>query len=158
MVGLVLERPLKVNKRPMIAGILIIAICLVLFVYWFRYSCLLLLRTTTEQVGASALDERFRVSSVMERLKSNVELDPLEGELERDFSILAYLIEHTADIELASIESRLLILDYKLMRAWSRLTRTMAPEQSRKAMAEMASVLGVLVRKMSEQSGIQAEA
>ena len=142
----------------MIAGILIIAICLVLFVYWFRYSCLLLLRTTEGAGAVNALDQRFHVSSVVERLKTDVELDPLERELERDFSILSYLIEHTADLEVASIESKLLIFDYKLMRAWSHLTRTMAPEQSRKAMSEMASILGVLVRKMSVQSGIQAEA
>jgi hypothetical protein len=72
--------------------------------------------------------------------------------------VLTYLIEHAADLELASVENRILLFDYKLMRVWSHLTRTAAPEQSRRALTEMASILGVLVRKMGEQSGMQAEA
>ena len=78
--------------------------------------------------------------------------------LDRDYHVLKYLIEHAADVELVSIENRLLILDYKLMHCWFNLTRTLAPVHSRKALTEMASVLVVLVRKMSQQSGVQSEA
>ena len=142
----------------MISGILIIASSLVLFLYWFRYSCLLLIRTAAERNGAVTEDERFNLARVMEGLKTELELDPLERALERDYHVVTYLMEHAADLQLASIEDRLLLLDYKLMRLWSRLTRTAAPEQSRRALAEMASVLRVLVRKMGEQSGAQVEA
>jgi hypothetical protein len=136
----------------MIAGILIITFSFVLFVYWFRYSCVLLLRNAAERATAMRTDdERFSVSKVIELLKTEMELAPLERMLERDYHVVTYLISHATDLELASIENRLLILDYKLMRVWSRLTRTLAPEQSRKALAEMASVLGVLVREMSQQ-------
>jgi hypothetical protein len=141
----------------MIAAILIIAFSLILFVYWFRYSCLLLLRTNTERAAITE-DNRFSIGHVMEGLKAQAELDPLERALERDYHVLTYLIEHAADLELASIENRILLLDYKLMRFWSHLTRTAAPEQSRRALSEMASILGVLVRKMGEQNGIQVEA
>jgi hypothetical protein len=142
----------------MIAGILIIAFSLILFVYWFRYSCLLLLRNTAERSAPVVEDQRFSVSRVIEALKSQGELAPLERALERDYHVLTYLIEHAADLELASVENRILLFDYKLMRVWSHLTRTAAPEQSRRALTEMASILGVLVRKMGEQSGMQAEA
>ena len=136
----------------MIAGILIITFSFVLFVYWFRYSCVLLLRNAAERsAGTEPDDERFSVAKVMERLKAEPELEPLELALERDYHVVTYLISHAADLELASIENRLLILDYRIMRIWSRLTRTLAPEQSRKALTEMASVLGVLVREMSMQ-------
>jgi len=136
----------------MIAGILIITFSFVLFVYWFRYSCVLLLRNAAERSASTqADDERFSIAQVMERLKAEPELEPLERALERDYHVVTYLISHAADLELASIENRLLILDYRIMRLWSRLTRTMAPEQSRKALTEMASVLGVLVREMSMQ-------
>ena len=136
----------------MIAGILIITFSFVLFVYWFRYSCVLLLRNAAERSATTQPDdERFSVAKVMERLKAKPELEPLERALERDYHVVTYLISHAADLELASIENRLLILDYRIMRLWSRLTRTMAPEQSRKAFTEMASVLGVLVREMSMQ-------
>ena len=142
----------------MIAGILIIAFSLILFVYWFRYSCLLLLRNTADLSATQATDERFNVGRVIEGLKAHGELDPLEHALDRDYHVLTYFMAHAADLELASIENRILLLDYKVMRVWSHLTRTLAPEQSRRALSEMASILGVLVRQVGEQSGMQLEA
>ena len=142
----------------MIAGILIIAFSLVLFVYWFRYSCLLLLRNFAERSAAAMEDQRFNIAQVMEGLKSHAALDPLESALERDFHVLRFLIHHAADLELASIENRILLLDYRIMRFWSHMTRRIAPEQSRRALSEMASILGVLIRKMGDQNGMQVEA
>jgi hypothetical protein len=143
----------------MIAGIFIITVSVILFAYWLRYSCVLLMRNAEERSTVSAaFDDRFSVSSVMERLKTEEELDPLERVLERDYHVVTYLIEHAADLELASIENRLLILDYRLMRIWSRITRRLAPDQSRRALGEMASVLSVLVRQMGEQNSVQVEA
>ena len=143
----------------MITSVLIITISAVLFVYWLRYSCVLLLRSAQERTEvARAADERFSVAAVLERLKTEADLAPLERALERDYHVVTYLIEHAADLELASIENKLLVLDYKLMRVWSRLTRTVAPQQSRKALSEMASVLRVLVGQMGEQNQLQLEA
>jgi len=142
----------------MITGIFIIAISVVLFAYWLRYSCVLLLRTAQEHAAQSPVfDDRFSVSSVMERLKTEPELGPLERALERDYHVVTYLINHAADLELASIENRLLILNYRMMRVWSRMTRSVAPAQSRRALGEMASVLNVLVRQMGA-NGVQIEA
>ena len=132
----------------MITSIFTIAISVVLLGYWLRYSCLMLLRSAREHVEMPTADERFSVFSVMERLKSENDLAVLERALERDYHVVTYLIEHAADLELASIENRLLVLDYKLMRLWSRVTRSAAPQKSRKALSEMATVLSVLVGQM----------
>jgi len=143
----------------MIAAIFIIAVSVVLFAYWLRYSCVLLLRNAEERAALSPVsDDRFSVTSVMQRLKTEPELDPLERALERDYHILTYLITHNTELELASIENRLLILNYRLMRSWSRMTRTVAPAHSRRALGEMASVLSVLVGQMGEENRIHAEA
>jgi hypothetical protein len=143
----------------MVTSVFIIAISVVLFVYWLRYSCVLLLRSAQQRAEMPTVaDERFSTFSVLERLKTEADLAPLERALERDYYVLTYLIEHAADLELASIENKLLVLDYKLMRLWSRLTRTVAPQQSRKALSEMASVLSVLVGQMGESSHLQMEA
>ena len=143
----------------MITSVFIIAISVVLLVYWLRYSCLMLLHSAQERTAMSNVaDERFSVSSVLERLKTASDLAPLERALERDYCVVTYLIKHAADLELASVENRLLVLDYKLMRLWSRLTRTVAPRHSRKALSEMASVLSVLVGQMGEPGRIQMEA
>jgi hypothetical protein len=132
----------------MITSVFIIAISVVLLGYWLRYSCLMLLRSAREHVEMPTADERFSVSSVLERLKTENDLALLERALERDYHVVTYLIEHAADLELASIENRLLVLDYKLMRLWSRVTRSAAPQQSRRALSEMATVLSVLVGQM----------
>ena len=142
----------------MIASIFIFLISVGLLAYWLRYSCVFLLRSAQERTAHSELpDERFNLHSVMERLQAGNDLAQLERELERDYSIVSYLIQHAADLELASIENRLLVIDYKLMRVWSRLTRSLAPQHSRRALAEMATVLGVLVGQMGED-GLELEA
>ena len=144
-------------------SVFIIAILVILFVYWLRHSCVMLRRSAQALAGVSTVaDERFNVSSVLERLKTEgdpgADLGPLERALERDYHVVTYLIEHAAGLELASVENKLLMLDYKLMRLWSHLTRTVAPQQSRKALSEMASVLSVLVGQMGEESQSQMEA
>jgi hypothetical protein len=50
------------------------------------------------------------------------------------------------------------VLDYRLMRLWSRLTRSLAPQQSRQALTEMASVLRVLAGKMGVSNQLPMEA
>jgi hypothetical protein len=144
----------------MLAGFLIIASSVALFVYWFRYSCILILRNRSEVAEASTavLDGRFSFAEVRERLKSERALDPLEACLDRDYRVLTYLIEHAAGLELESLEDRLLMLDYRVMQCVYRFSRTVAPLRARKALSEMASVVGVLAHRIGEQAGIQAEA
>ena len=155
MVDLVLLGPGSI--ATMLASVLIIAFSLVLFVYWFRYSCILLLRDQAEQPAAAAAD-RFSYVKVQQSLKTGMELDPLRRSLERDYKILTYLLEHAAGLELEQLEYRLLVLDYKLMQGWYRLTKSAAPLQARRALAEMADILGVLAGRIGEQAGIQPEA
>jgi hypothetical protein len=143
----------------MLAGILIIALSSAMLVYWFRYSCLLILRNRCEVVATASLaDARFSYGDVLERLHSSSALDSLQASLERDYRVLRYLIEHAAGLELASLEDRLLVLDYRIMLAVYRITRTAAPQQARKALSEMANVLGALAQSIGEQAGAQTEA
>jgi len=140
----------------MVTSVFIVAISAVLLVYWLRYSCVILLHAALER--AAMPDERFSATSVLERLKTEADLAPLERALERDYRVVTYIIEHTTDLELASIENKLLVVDYRLMRLWSRLTRSLAPQQSRKALSEMASVLRVLAGQMGGTNQLQMQA
>jgi hypothetical protein len=141
----------------MLAGILIITFSLALLIYWFRYSCILILRAQAEEFAPGA-DSRFSVSQVRESLKHEDELDPLRVALDRDYRVLTYLIEHAAGLELATLEDRLLMVDYWIMRRVYKLTRTLAPRQARQALVEMASVLDILVCHLGEQAGTPSEA
>lgn len=139
----------------MIASVLIIAFSLVLFVYWFRYSCLLLLRRGSELPVAAV--SRFNYGAVQEGLKAGLELDPLRQSLDRDYRLLTYLLNHAAGLELEQLEYRLLVIDYKMMQAWYRFTKSTAPMQARRALAEMADVLNVLDSRIAEHTGARTE-
>jgi hypothetical protein len=142
----------------MIASILIIAFSVVLLGYWFRYSCMLLLRDFQEQrVAETAADPRFTFAQVRANIEGSGELDPLHRSLDRDFQLLQYLVEHAAGLRFDSLEDRLLTIDYKVMRFWYNLARVVAPKQARRALAERASVLGILVARMCERAGVTAE-
>ena len=143
----------------MVTSFFIIAISVVLLAYWLRYSCVMLLHDAQERSAMlTGADERFSASSVLERLKTEADLASLERALERDFRVVTYIIEHATDLELASIENKLLVCDYQLMRLWSRLTRSLAPRQSRQALSEMASVLSALAGQMGQSNQLQTEA
>ena len=146
------------GQTEMLTSILIISISIVLLVYWFRYSCILLLRGYAEQPIALPADSRFSFVTVRERLREAPELDPLHLALQRDYQIITFLFRHAPTLELSSFEDRLLLWDYRAMQCWYRLTRTAAPEQARQALSEMASVLAILGGKIGERSGAQAEA
>jgi len=96
--------------------------------------------------------ERFSIDRVLATVRTEPRLENLEQSLNRDYHVLSYLLKHAADLELASIENRMLILDYQLMRICYRLTRIVAPNQSRKALEEMASVLGAVARQAGQPS------
>jgi len=132
----------------MFASILIILISFVLLVYWFRYSCILLLREYAKQPATAASEGRFDFRAVRERVRVEPELDSLHLALQRDFRLITYLLEHAAGLELSFFEDKLLLWDYRAMRIWYWLTKTAAPQQARQALSEMASVLAILDDKI----------
>jgi hypothetical protein len=141
----------------MVASLLIIAVSLVLLVYWFRYTCLLLLRNA-ESDALVRSDGHLLFHKVQEELDLNREnaLDPLHQALNRDYAVLTYLLEHASPIEgLRSFERRLLTLDYRVMRVWYRMTRSAAPDHARRALDEMARVVEFLAFRMSERAAAQ---
>ncbi len=144
----------------MLASILIIALSLAMLVYWFRYSCVLLLRNHRELADSSHAmeDNRFHVGEVQQQLQTADVLDPLHASLQRDYQVLTYLLEHAVGLELQALEDRLLVIDYRVMQWWYQLTRIAAPEQARQALREMAEVLSILVVKIDQRAALRTEA
>jgi hypothetical protein len=140
----------------MVASVLIIGFSLILLVYWFRYSCLLLLRNST--VDAEMFDQRFGFSAVREQLNAGASLDPLHQTLARDYRLLTYLIGHAAGLNLTRLEDRLLVIDYKVMQYYFRITKSAAPAQARRALTEMATILEVLAQRIRENAAAEAQA
>ena len=142
----------------MLASILIIVISAAFLLYWFRYTCLILVRDYADHGSSAAAQSSFSFSEVQARLKTDPELDSLHGALDHDYQVLTYLVRHASGLALESFEERMLVWDYKLMQLWYSLTRTAAPEMAREALREMASVLGILAGRIGERAGVHAEA
>jgi hypothetical protein len=144
----------------MVASIVVIVFSAGLLVYWFRYTCILLVRNGAEEVRASsaAVQSNFNYSQVQERLASDWALDPLHRSLQRDYQVLTYLVRHASGLELSGFEDRLLVWDYKFMRLVYAVTRTVAPEQAREALGEMAAVLSILAGRIGQRAGVQTQA
>jgi len=148
----------------MITSALIIGFSGILLVYWFRYCCLLLIRTHTEQqTESSPAQAQFSFHLVRERLRATPEsegdveadLDAVCRSLDRDYALFAYLLQHAAGLKATSLEDRLLVLDYKVMQWFYRLSKGTAPDYARSALDEMATVLGLLAGKLGERAASQ---
>ena len=138
----------------MAASIMIIAFSLILLVYWFRYTCLLLIRNAQQDAGNPApTDARLGYPQVAEQLRSQaVELDPLQAALDRDYAILTYVLDHAVGLDSNPLERHLLSADYRLMGLWYRIIRFFSPAAARMALTEMATVVGVLSQRMGQSS------
>ena len=144
----------------MVASVVVIVFSSALVLYWFRYTCILLVRNGAEEVRAAsaAVQNSFSFGEVQKGLLSNAELDPLRRSLQRDYRVLSYLVSHASGLELASWEERLLVWDYKLQGFWYAVTRAAAPAHARAALAEMAAVLGILAGRIGQRAGVQTQA
>ncbi len=138
----------------MLASVLISFVSLVLFVYWFRYTCVFLLQNRADGKFALAVAAANRLSflEVRQRLsfvQASSAMDELQSALERDYQILHYLLEHSSGQGYHSLERRLMTLDYKLMRLWYRLVRRSSTNQARLALEEMSGILGYFAQQLA---------
>jgi hypothetical protein len=142
----------------MISSILIILASAALLAYWFRYTCVLILRTRTgkDYATAMATANGLRFQQIQGRLvqeASVADLPALQRSLESDYRLLTYLVEHTAGLEVGglSIEQRMLMLDFNAMRVVCALSRWLGVDQARAALDEMSSILNHLANAMGER-------
>ncbi|MEO8025456.1 MAG: hypothetical protein ABI823_03230, partial [Bryobacteraceae bacterium] len=130
----------------MIPSILIIGVSLLLFGYWFRYTCLLILsaKTATDYTSQIAEANQLQFRSVQVQLQADpsVPLTQLEANLNRDFAMLTYLLQHAGSVELAedTLEQHMLRADYQVMKVCHRLSRKLWPAQALRSLEEMSSV------------------
>src|SRR4051812_25308989 len=134
----------------MIPSLLIVGVSLLLFGYWFRYTCLLILtaKTATDYAGevAEANQLHFRNVQSAIRAEGTASFAQLEAGLNRDYAMLTYLLEHAGSARIAedTLEQHMLRADYQLMRLWHKASRSVWPAQSIRALEEMSLVVAHL--------------
>ena len=138
----------------MVETILILTFSLALFVYWFRYTVLLLLSEENVEQHTTVISQLsvLETREALRETKANLPLDRLQRALDNDYRMLRYLLDHAAGMGLRPLEHYLLILDYRIMKAWYCLTR------NRRALDEMANVLRYIAYKMGERAASFSQA
>ena len=127
----------------MFASIFIILVSAALLAYWFRYTCVLILRTRTVKDYAAGMatanDLRFHeIQGRLVREAPAADLPSLQKALESDYRLLTYLVEHTAGLEVGglTLEQRMLMIDFKAMRLVCALSRWVGIDYARAALEE----------------------
>lgn len=125
---------------------LILVFSVALFLYWFRYCCLLILQTRSSllasgnlaALGLAVAEVRSRLS---EREHDTPALDSLSAQLQRDFTTVSLMLSRSV-AQIDPIERRMLVLDYWLMRVLYQLTRRFARPQAQAALKEISDIVG----------------
>jgi hypothetical protein len=116
-----------------------------MFVYWFRYSCLLILGQRSNDEYALKVASRIRLSfpEVLESLRADPRasaLQRLHRSLDHDYRVLTELLQNASGPE--SIERRILAIDYKLLKLCCQFMIARGDNtRARKALIEMSSIL-----------------
>jgi hypothetical protein len=148
----------------MTASIFIIAVSLVLFHYWFRYTCVLILSTKTVKDFSADVVEANQLSflRVQTLLKASggESLGALEELIERDYRLVTYLMGQAAEFHVggSSPEQIMLRIDFRLMKCWYALTHRVSDSRARAALAEMAEIVGHFANAFGEQLSVSARA
>ena len=147
----------------LIATIGITVSSVLLFGYWFRYTCLLILSAKTARDYACdvAMANQLSFLQVQSQLRAQVplELDALQKALDRDYDVLTYLLKHasTSSNE-GALEKRMLEINYRVMRACYRVSRSLSADFARQALEEMSMVVAHFANSMGESAAAASAA
>jgi hypothetical protein len=150
----------------MFVSIIIIAFSLMLFLYWFRYTCLLILNTKTvkDYTAQIATANQLEFPAIQAQLRLAVEgthLDTLHSSLDRDYQLVTGLLRHAAQFQVGgvNIEQRMLMIDYKVMKAWYSMSRTFTKANyATQALQEMSDIVAHFANSMGERSASASRA
>lgn len=144
-----------------IATGIILVVSLVLFAYWFRYSCILILSAKPAWDYSSHIAERESLSflDVHKRLHAmqtealGHELDAIQSALQRDYNALMAMnrVDILANVG-RYVESLMVRVDFQILRVWYFGIRLLWPGQGRIALAEMTEVVRYFANNVGENS------
>jgi hypothetical protein len=144
----------------MIASAIITAFSMALLLAWFRYSCGLILkakpaRDYAPEVAAANKLALLEVQHDLPNANERRALDLLRQKLERDYRLLSYLLDHSPALHTGneSFEQRMMMLDFKLMKAYYAMASKLSRSNARRALQEMTQVVCYFANTMGERGG-----
>lgn len=147
----------------MFVSILIIGISLTLFLYWFRYTCVLILSTRTSRdytaqiASANQLTFLETQTNLLEEEAGTSSFEKIHQCLDRDYKLLTYLLQHgSSHVEERSLENRILMVDFRIMSLWYGMMQHISRPQARGALLEMSSIVSHLANTMGERIAVRS--
>jgi hypothetical protein len=127
----------------MITSIFIIIVSAVMFAYWFRCTCILILNAKTPSEHSTEVAKGMQFARVRTALIESKDLNTATSHrsLNRDYQLVTRLMRAAS---MNSVESAILNIDYWLMSVWSVFMQRLAPARARSALLEMSSIIGYL--------------
>lgn len=136
--------------------ILIIAGSMLLFAYWFRYTCLLILdaKTMRDYAREVAAANQMSFLEVQARLReaAPAALDSLNASLERDYALV---MAWTGDL---GIEDRMLQMKYRSSQLMFKTLGRVSPSTARRALDDMSVVISHFANALGERAAVSASA
>jgi hypothetical protein len=135
---------------------------LVLFAYWFRYTCLLILsaKTARDYTSDVAFSNHLGFPAIQAQLSQGVapDLDRLRAALDSDYRVVRNLLNHLPKTEEgpSPLETHMLAINYRLMGAWYQVTRHISESTAARALGEMSMVVAHFANVMGEQAASAA--
>src|ERR1700730_8697503 len=116
----------------LITTVIITASSVLLFGYWFRYTCLLILsaKTARDFAGQVAAANQLGFLEVQSQLRAaSVNLDSLRDTLDRDYAVLSSMLKQASgsSVEGSSLETSMLAVNYRVMHTWYRVSSVFSP-------------------------------
>ena len=148
----------------MIVSSLIIVVSVVLFLYWFRYTCVLILntRTTHDYTQEIATANSLEFAAVPARLASSSteEMDHLLESLERDYTVVNGLLKKVGGMQVGtdSLEEIMLRVDFRIMSLYYGISRHFSQSGARHALDEMSQIVAHFANTCGERAVESASA
>ena|SRR5580658_3364449 len=133
---------------------------ILLFCYWFRYTCRLILSAATSQDFATGIAQAQRLcfrEAQLQLRRGATELDQLRDMLDHDYATLARLMNQAGGMQ-EGIERRMLAVHYHLTAAWYRFCSTISTSAARLALEEMSLVVAHFANSLGEAAASSAAA
>ncbi len=143
----------------LIATITISVSSVLLFGYWFRFTCLLILSAKTSGDYASQFAKvnglDFLEVQTQLREGASADLERLHKALDRDYGLITNLLKREGGV---SVEQRMLAINYFLTRAWYRMARGFSATTACRALEEMSLVVAHFANAVGERATCAAAA
>jgi hypothetical protein len=146
------------NGERVLTGTLILFVGTLSGLYWLRYICHAITRTTYPKDFATAVADAngLQFPESLRKLQSESweTLDSIERSLLRDYRLVCSLLEHTTAFSRQDriFQVTLLRADYLLMRIVYRLARVTSAPLARLMLGEMAQIVRALAHSMGERT------